>query len=193
MHHILPLSDDVHTDAHGKKTVPVYHLLGFSLRGTTRVNTDAIVAALPQHEGDVITNDEINQNMEKIRQILKASHVHGDMTTAILQREGPGHHIWVMWDVHGADALSYAPFHGKRHLDSQTFTGNVKLTTDALVAATGLHPGDVLPDGRLGDARTGIEQAYDKALPGTAVQVKGKIKLRPDNTVLVNWQITEPK
>jgi hypothetical protein len=189
----LPTPDNGSPNAHGKKHLPVYHLLGFSLRGTKRVDTDALVAALPQHEGDVITNAEIRANAEKIRLALKAAHVHGDMTTAILEREGPGHHIWVLWDVHGEDALSFVPFHGKRHLETQTFSGNVKLSTDALIAATGLHPGDPMPDGRLGDARTGIEQAYDKAMPGAAVQVKGKVKLKKDNSVLIDWQITEPK
>jgi len=189
----LPTPDNGSPEARGRKAQPVYHLLGFSLRGTTRVNTDALVATLPQHEGDVITNAEIRENADKIRHVLQASHVHGDLTTMILQRHGPGHHVWVMWDVQPVDALSYVPWHGPRYFVSQTFSGNSKLSTDALISATGLHSGDKLADGRIGDARTGIEQAYDKAMPGAAVEVTGKIRLKKDNGVLVDWRIIEPK
>ncbi len=187
----LPTPDAGSPSAHGKKAEPVYHLLGFSLRGTARVNTDALVATLPQHEGDVITNAQIRENADRIKRALAASHVHGDMTTMILERKGPGHHVWVMWDVQKQDALSYVPFHGPRHFESQSFTGNVRLGADALAAATGLHPGDRLADGSIGDARTGIEQAYDKAMPGARVAVAGKIKLKKDNGVIVVWQIDE--
>jgi outer membrane protein assembly factor BamA len=172
---------------------PVYHLLGFSLRGTKRVDTAALVASLPQHEGDVITRAQIMENADKIRAVLKARHVHGDMTTGLLEREGPGHHIWVMWDIQPMDALSYAPMPRKRFFVSQSFAGNTKLTNDALAAATGLHPGDKMPDGSLGDARTGIEQAYDPVLHGATVGVKGKVKVKPDYGVIIEWQIVEPK
>jgi outer membrane protein assembly factor BamA len=180
-------------DSHRAAPGPVYHLLGFSLSGTKRVDTAALIATLPQHEGDVITPAEIKDDADRIRAVLAARHVHGDMTTATFERDGKGHHIWVVWDVHLVDPLSYAPMHGKRHFASQSFSGNVRLTTASLTAATGLHDGDVMPDGSVGDARTGIEQAYDAALPGAAVSVKGKVKLRPDNSVVIDWQITEPK
>jgi outer membrane protein assembly factor BamA len=191
-HQALPTPDNGSPEAHNKKQ-PVYRLLGFSLRGTTRVDTAALVATLPEHEGDVITNAEIRENVEKISHVLQAKHVHGYITTMILQREGPGHHVFVMWDVQLEDALSYVPLRGPRHFASQTFAGNVKLSTAALIAATNLHPGDKIMDGRVGDARTGIEQAYDKAMPGAAVDVSGKIKLTKDNSVLIAWKIVEPK
>ncbi len=176
-----------------RPTGPKYHLLGFSLSGTKRVDTTALLAALPQHEGDVITDADIKEDADRIRAALNARHVHGDMTTAILEQEGKGHHIWVVWDVHLVDALSYAPANQKRHFESQSFSGNVRLSTQALIAATGLHPGDKMHDGSLGDARTGIEQAYDEALHGTPVQVQAKVKVRKGNDVVIDWHITEPK
>ena len=172
---------------------PVYRLLGFSLSGTKRVDTDALVASLPQHAGDKITAAEIKADADRIRAVLAARHVHGDMTTALLEREGKGHHIWVIWDVHLADALSYAPANRKRHFAAQSFSGNVRLSAQALALATGLHPGDAMPDGSLSDARTGIEQAYDAATHGAPVEVRGKVKVRKGNLVEIAWQITEPK
>ena len=176
-----------------RKVAPVYHLIGFALGGTDRVDTDAIVAKLPQHKGDVITQAEIQENADRIGAALTAAHVHGDMTTATLEREGKGHYIMVVYEVHPQDALTFAKFDPQRFFGSQTFSGNTKLTAAQLAAATGLKSGQKMPDGSIGDARTGIEQAYDKVLPGKTVDVKGKVKLKKDHSVLINWQITEPK
>ena len=169
-----------------------YRLLGFSLGGTKSVDTDALVAALPQHEGDIITASQIKKNADLIRSELAARHVHGDMTTALFEREGPGHHVWVVWDVHLVDALSYVPKRRKWHFTSQTFSGNHKLSVQQLVAATGLHEGDAMKEGRISEARTGIEQSYDAALHAANVAVNGKVKLTKDGAVIIDWQITEP-
>jgi hypothetical protein len=175
------------------KAEPVYRLNGFVLNGTDRVDTDAIIASLPQRKGDLITHSQIKADADHIRAILKAKHIHGEMTTATLEAEGPGNKILVVWEVHLMDALTYAPGNGPRHFGSQSFTGNVKLSDAQLVAATGLKPGQDMPDGSVGDARTGIEQAYDAALPGRTVSVSGKIQLKKDRSVVINWKIVEPK
>ncbi len=172
---------------------PVYRLNGFVLNGTDRVDTDAIIASLPQHKGDLITHSQVKADADHIRAILKAKHIHGEMTTATLEAEGPGNRILVVWEVHLMDALTYAPGNGPRHFASQTFAGNTKLSEAQLVAATGLKPGQDMPAGSISDARTGIEQAYDAALPGKTVDVKGKVVVKKDRSVQINWQITEPK
>ncbi len=171
---------------------PVYHLLGFSLSGSKRIDPDAIVATLPQHEGDVITDADIKEDADRVRAILATRHIHGDMTSATLEQEDvKGHHIWVIYDIQLRDALSDVPLRNPRHFASQTFSGNAKLSTDQLTSITGLHAGDPMRDGKLSDVRTAIEQAYDTALPGVAVAVRGKVKLRKDDTVVINWQIDE--
>jgi len=171
----------------------IYHLLGFSLSGSKHVDLNALVAGLPQHAGDLITYDEIKADAVRIRAELAEHHVHGQMTTALLEREGKGHYVWVIWDIQKLDAMSYLPLRAHRHFASQTFSGNVKLTNDQLAAATGLHPGDPMPDGSVSDARTGIEQAYDTVLPKAEIGVKGVVKLKKDDSVIIDWKITEPK
>ncbi len=189
-----PASKAAHVRSAAKKqSAPVYHLLGFSLSGSKHIDGDALVATLPQKEGDVITAAEIQEDAKRIGEELNKRHVHGNMTTATLEQDGKGHNIWVIWDIHKMDALAYAPLKPPRHFVSQTFSGNTKLTADQLTAAIGLHPGDKMPDGSISDARTGIEQAYDKVMPGAAVQVKGKVIVKKDGSVLVDWVITEPK
>lgn len=157
------------------------------------MDTDALVAALPEHEGEVVTAAQIKKDADAIRTQLAARHVHGDMTQAFFEREGPGHHIWVVWDVHQVDALSYVPKRRKWHFASQTFSGNTRLTDDQLAAATRLHLGDAMKEGMISEARTGIEQSYDKALHAAPVTVNGRVKLKKDDSVTIDWQITEPK
>lgn len=171
----------------------IYHLLGFSLRGTKHVDLNALVAALPQHAGDLIKLEDITADANRISGELKMQHVHGTLTTALLEREGKGHYVWVIWDIQKLDAMSHLPLRFSRHLGGQSFYGNIRLSSNQLDAATGLHPGDRMPDGSVSDARTGIEQAYDKVLPGKEVGVKGMVKLKKDDTVAIDWQITEPK
>ena len=177
----------------GTKSEPIYHLIGFVLNGTDRVDTKALVATLPQHKGDVITHEDIKEDANRIGRALAARHIHASMTTATLEREGAGHNILVVWELHPDDVLSNIPYNGPRHFGGQTFSGNVKLSEAQLTAATELKPGQDMPDGTVGDARTGIEQAYDKVLAGKSVDVKGKVIVKKDHTILIHWQIEEPK
>jgi outer membrane protein assembly factor BamA len=176
-----------------RKDEPAYQLTGFMLNGTERVDTDALVATLPQHKGDMITLSEIKQDTDRLRAVLAAKHVHGQMTTALLHPVDAENKVLVVWEVHQMDALAQLPFPGRRHFGSQTFSGNVKLSQSQLETATGLKPGRAMPDGSVADARTGIEQAYNAAFPGKTVGVSGKVIMKKDRSIVINWHISEPK
>jgi hypothetical protein len=47
-------------------------------------------------------------------------------------------------------------------------------------------------EGAVSDARTGMEQAYEKVFPGQTVKIGGKLKLAPGRVATIEWQITEP-
>jgi hypothetical protein len=181
------------TVAGGTKTV--YHLLGFALRGTKRVDTDKLVATLPQHEGDAILAPQIEADADAMSAALRAHHVYGDLTTMLVEQEGPGHHVWVIWNLQPlpVPVLYKAARRGVNHFGGETFTGNTKLDSVKLTIASGLHPGDKLTDRDIGEARAGIEQAYDTVLPGAKVRESAKIKVTADNSVFIDWQIIEPK
>jgi hypothetical protein len=170
-----------------------YHLLGFQLNGSKHLDADAILKTLPQHEGDAITTDQIKADLAMLKPILIAKHIHSaTVTTGIVEREGPGHNIYVVWDIQHVDALTRLPFKGWLHYAGETFTGNKALTSAQLDAAVGLKEGERVREGAVSDARTGIEQAYDTVFPGQVVKVGGKVKVTPDHKVSFEWQITEP-
>ena len=117
-----------------------------------------------------------------------------EVTAALLQREGPGHFIWVIWDIQHIDAFSRAPFQGFWKFGGQTFSGNKALTNEQLEKAIGLKPGERVREGAISDARTGMEQAYDKVFPGKTVKIAVKLNLtmKPSRVATFTWQITEP-
>jgi outer membrane protein assembly factor BamA len=172
-----------------------YRLLGFGLSGSKHIDADALIAALPQHKGDLISDAQISADTDTIKKALTARHVHfAEVTTAILRREGPGHLIWVIWDIQHIDAFTQAPFQGFWKFGGQTFSGNKALTNEQLEKAIGLKPGERVREGAISDARTGMEQAYDKVFPGKAVKIAVtlNLKVKPSRVATFTWKITEP-
>ncbi len=172
-----------------------YRLLGFALSGSKHIDADALIAALPQHKGDPISVAQIKADTDTIKKALTARHVHfAEVTTALLQREGPGHLIWVIWDIQHIDAFTRAPFQGFWTFGGQTFSGNKALTNEQLEKAIGLKPGERVREGAISDARTGMEQAYDKVFPGKRVKIAVTLNLRakPSRVATFTWRITEP-
>lgn len=190
-----PDADDNDADFPPLKPGESYHLLGFSLSGSKHIDADALIATLPQHKGDAISDAQITADTDKIKKELTALHVHfAEVTTGIVEREGPEHLIWVVWDIQHMDAFSQLPYQGYWKFGGQTFSGNKALTDEQLEKAIGLKPGDRVRQGAISDARTGMEQAYDKIFPGQKVKIGGKLKLTvsPVRVASFEWKITEP-
>jgi hypothetical protein len=172
-----------------------YHLIGFALSGSKHIDANALIAALPQHKGDPITPAQIEADTNTIKKALTARHVHfAEVTTALLHREAPGHFVWVMWDIQHIDAFSRAPYQGVWAFGGQTFSGNKALTNEQLEKAIDLKPGEKVREGAISDARTGMEQAYDKVFPGKPVKmaVTLDLKVKPSRVATFAWRITEP-
>lgn len=171
-----------------------YTLLGYALSGSPHIDAAALVAALPHHAGDRVTDADIAADEKRIEAALTARFVHfSEVTTALLQQDGPGRRVWVLWDIQHDDALAQARIPGPYTLLAENFVGNRALTADKLAAASALRPGDRLKTGSIAEARTGIEQAYHAAFPGGGFHLDGKLRIRPDGHVILDWIVTEPK
>lgn len=172
-----------------------FHLLGFSLSGSKHIDADALIATLPEHKGDPINDAEVKADTDKIKKELIARHVHfAEVTTGFVRRQGPEHLVWVVWDIQHIDAFSRLPYQGYWKFGGQTFSGNKALSNEQLEKAIDLKPGERVREGAISDARTGMEQAYDKVFPGRTVKIGGKLKLTttPARVATIEWQITEP-
>jgi hypothetical protein len=193
--------DDDDDDAEDAKDFPPLkpgessHLIAFAIDGSKHIDEDALIATLPEHVGDPITNEQVKVDTDKIKKELTALHVHfAEVTTGLVQRAGPDHCVWVIWDIQHIDAFSHLPFQGFWKFGGQTFSGNKSLTSEQLEKAIGLKPDERVREGSISDAITGMQQAYDKVFPGQTVKVEGKLKLtlKPERVANFEWQIDEP-
>lgn len=172
-----------------------FHLIGFSLSGSKHIDGDALTATLPEQVGDPISLTQIKADTDKIKKALTERHVHfSEVTASTLQRSGPDHCIWVIWDIQHIDAFSQIPYQGYWKFGRQTFSGNKALTNEQLEKAIDLKPDERVREGAISDAITGMQQAYDKIFPGKTVKIKGKLKLtlKPARVADFEWQIVEP-
>jgi hypothetical protein len=188
-------SDDKDPGFQPLKKGESFRLLGFVIGGSKHIDEHAIIATLPEHVGGPITNAQIEADTDTVKKALTALHVHyADVTTSLMQREGPGHLLYVIWDIQHEDAFDRAPFQGFWAFGGQTFSGNKALTNEQLEKAIDLKPGERVREGAVSDARTGIEQAYEKVFPGQTVKIASKLilKAKPTRVATFEWQITEP-
>jgi hypothetical protein len=172
-----------------------FHLIGFEIGGSKHIDEDALIATLPQHVGDPITEAQIKADTDKIKKALTALHVHfAEVTTGLVQRAGPDHCVWVVWDIQHIDVFSRLPYQGFWRFGGQTFSGNKALTNEQLEKAVGLKRDERVREGAVSDAITGMQQAYDKVFPGRTVKIKGKLELtlKPVRVANFDWQIIEP-
>jgi outer membrane protein assembly factor BamA len=168
------------------EAAPSYILNGYRLSGVNGVDQDALVATLTHKEGDRITDADIAADTKMLGDALKALHIEGQLFATTAEKNG---RVWILFD------FQYPPTaeHERRWLGSQIFDGNVKISSAALEAATGLKPGEDLPVERINAAREAILQAYKKAEPHADVHVGGKLRITPDGKVELTWHVTEPK
>lgn len=194
-------SDDDDDDFDDDKDFPPlkpgesYHLIGFTIGGSKHIDEDALIAMLPEHVGDPITDAQVKADTDKIKKALTKLHVHyAEVTTGLVQRQGPDHCVWVVWDIQHIDAFSRLPYQGYWKFAGQTFSGNKALTDKQLEDAIDLKPGERVREGAISDAITGMQQAYDKVFPGKTVKITGKLKLtlKPVRLANFEWDIAEP-
>jgi outer membrane protein assembly factor BamA len=165
---------------------PSYILNGYRLSGVNGVDEDALVATLQHKEGDRITDADIAADTKMLGDALKARHIEGQLFATTAEKNG---RVWVLFDFQYPQKAE----NERRWLGSQIFDGNVKISSAALAAATGLKPGEDLPVERINAAREAILQAYRKAEPDADVHVGGKMRITPEGKVELTWHVTEPK
>jgi len=186
-------NDDNDPDFPPLKPGESFHLLGFSLSGSKHIDANALIATLPERDGDPITDAQIKADTDRIKKALTARHVHfAEVTTGLVQRKGPNHGIYVIWDIQHMDTFSRLQYQGYWTFGGQTFSGNKALTNEQLEKAIDLKPGERIREGAVSDARTGMEQAYDEVFPGQTPKIGGKLKLAPGHVATIEWRITEP-
>src|ERR1700677_1175149 len=113
---------------------PSYILNGYRLSGVNGVDEDALVATLQHKQGDRITDADIAADTKMLGDALKARHIEGQLFATTAEKNG---RVWVLFDFQYPQKAE----NERRWLGSQIFDGNVKISSAALAAATGLKLG----------------------------------------------------
>lgn len=168
----------------------VYVLKGYRFSGKLGpANTTGMVAKLKHQPGGRVTKADIIADAAIFAGELKARHMGGRYFVFTTENHGQ---IWVTFgllDMRYPAATAWA----SRRLESQHFEGLSNIPTSALSAATRLKPGDTLSPENIDAARRAIMALFANSPNGTALTVKIKIQVRPNNEAALTWIIADKR
>ena len=161
-----------------------------TITGSKTVPVETLYAAIEEHKGSTVTQADIDADQDKILKVLGDANVGGGIKTSMASR---GKHIEVTFAI--TDTGKQAPVVTKvaPKLHAELFDGNKSLSTDKLMAASGLNPGDALSNGKIAAAQQAIIAAYKAAKLPVNVQISGENRSVSPGQVDVVWHVTETK
>ncbi|MBB2171575.1 hypothetical protein HLH35_05475 [Gluconacetobacter asukensis] len=154
------------------------------ITGNKQVSTDEILAALPFHQGDTVTRDQIAAGAQDVMGVYQKKNV-GLKFGQKMKFAGAA--VYVEWAIE-----EQAPEVVQTALvvDKIVFEGNKKLSAADLTAATKLRPGSTIDQAAMAADQQAVQKAYQDHGVGAAIQV---VPSQPagDNHVVLTYQITE--
>lgn len=143
-----------------------YKIDKIEINGLHSVSDAQVRPALQEHPGDTVTVDEIKADQDRLVAALEKVNVTGGVKTSM--RSKPGNHIDIIYDV--ADAgiqkpevkTTYRYVNGK--LATLSVTGNRIVSSEKLIEAAGLNPGDEVTEDTLKAALNRMSDEYKKVL-----------------------------
>jgi outer membrane protein assembly factor BamA len=160
-----------------------------NIRGLKSADPAAIAAQLKDQPGAKVTKDDILGDQDQLEKVLEAQHITGAIKTSLLTK-GNGH-VEIIFDVDDQGVAKPVTTMVAPKLKTQVFVGNAKISSDDLLAASGLTPGEDLSTDKIVAAQAAIGAVYKKRDIGVSIQESNAQS--PDGTVQITWTITEVK
>ena len=162
-----------------------------TITGSTTVPAEKLYAAIQEHKGSSVTQSDIVADQDAITKMLGAANVVGGIKTSMAAK--PNKHIDVVFAVedHGAQAPIVTKVAPKLH--AELFDGNKAVSTDKLMAASALNPGDDLSNDKITAAQVAIIGAYKTAKLPINVSVSAEVHAVSPGRVDVTWHVVETK
>ncbi|MBO1359224.1 hypothetical protein J2D73_05360 [Acetobacter sacchari] len=152
------------------------------ITGNSQVATSDIDAAVPFHVGDTVTQTQIAAGLQDVMGVYKAKNVGASFGQKL---KFIGKNVEVEWQIGEQAAAGPA----KLVVDSVAFSGNKKVSSDELAAATKLRPGSEVTNESVSADQQAIQGVYK------AKGVSAGIGMTPNypspNHVVITWTITE--
>ncbi|MBB2200019.1 POTRA domain-containing protein [Gluconacetobacter tumulisoli] len=161
-------------------------LKSLTITGNQQVSTADILAAVPFHEGDTVTRNQIDAGAQDVMAVYQKKNVglkFGEKLKFL------GNAVQVQWIIEEQAPQAAAPA-AALVVDQIVFQGNKQISSDALTAATKLRPGSPVDQDAVMADQKAVQAVYQKKNIGVAIQV---VPSQPnhDNHVILTYQITE--
>ncbi|GBQ30449.1 POTRA domain-containing protein [Gluconacetobacter sacchari] len=155
------------------------------ISGNKQVSTDEILAALPFHQGDTVTRNQIDAGVQDVMGVYQKKNV-GLKFGEKLKFAGSAVNVEWMIEEQAPQAARQVAL----VVDRIVFQGNKKLSDADLTAATRLRPGSTIDQAAMAADQQAVQQAYKKHNVSAAI---GVVPSQPagDNHVVLTYQITE--
>lgn len=155
------------------------------ITGNKQVSTDDILAALPFHQGDTVTRNQIDAGVQDVMGVYQKKNV-GLKFGEKLKFAGSAVSVeWVI-DEQAAPEVQHVAL----VVDKIVFEGNKKLSAADLTNATKLRPGSTIDQAAMAADQEAVQKAYQAHNVSAAIQV---VPSQPagDNHVVLTYQISE--
>lgn len=175
--------------AAGPAFAQTYTLDKIEINGVHHADPNALRGQLKDQAGARVTTDDILADQDQLEKALEAQHITGAIKTSLRNKKNG--HVDVIFDVQDTGVAQPQVTEVAPKLKAQIFTGNKRIPTDDLIAASGLKVGQDLTMDEIVKAQSAIGDVYKKK--GYGVTVQASNNQGPDGTVQITWTIKEDK
>lgn len=174
-----------------------YTLDKIEINGVTSVPVQPLRDGLSLHPGQKVTTDDLVAGQDQLAKELESAHVTGGVKTALRNKHNG--HVDVIYDVSDSGIVQPKVIVKPLLIDHVSFAGNDHVSTDTLMAAAQMKPGDTITDETVRAAQKRVTDAYGKALTAKNLIAVSGVSILPQVTypspgqVDVVWRITEGK
>jgi outer membrane protein assembly factor BamA len=155
-----------------------------TFEGNQRVSTDTLNSIVGLQPGQKVDRDDVVQAFQNVIAEYKKENVGGSIQPSMRQQ---GHHMSVVFQITEAAPAPVTVV--QPILDHETFTGNVKVSTEKLVPALTIKPGTAVTKEMVIADRDALTKVYKGANVG--VMVKPAITNLPEGHIDLNFELDE--
>ncbi|MFT8420165.1 MAG: POTRA domain-containing protein [Gluconacetobacter sp.] len=154
------------------------------ITGNKLVSTDEILAALPFHQGDTVTRDQIAAGAQDVMGVYQKKNV-GLKFGQKMKFVGAAVYVEWMIEEQAPEVVQTALV-----VDKIVFEGNKKLSAADLTNATKLRPGSTIDQAAMAADQAAVQKAYQAHDISAAIQVVPS-QAPGSNHVVLTYQISE--
>jgi outer membrane protein assembly factor BamA len=162
----------------------MFTLDGVSFVGNQRVSTDTLNSVVGLEKGQKVNRDSIVQAFQNVQDEYKKENVGGSIQPTMKTR---GTHMSVVFQI--SEEAPPPAVMVQPTLDHETFTGNVKVSSELLMPALTIKPGTQVTKEMVVADMTALSKVYKGANQGA--MISPKVTSLPGGHIDLNFEINE--